>query len=215
LPWLFCKNFSGFQFHNLIQIDDIIFSNLVIIVFIWIFFLSPFCKSYHSFQSLNLITILFLFFMSILILISFFFVLLLNWFFFNFTIQLNIKFILYFIFYPYSFNCNFWNPFLYLKFFIQFHSSIFNWLKIELHRFLKFGFFKFNDSGHRFEKLKGFFLKCFIILFIFFIRLFQSHYLGLRFGGIFLHEPFFVEDTLLQHVDQKPFFYFYTSYLNI
>ena len=62
------------------------------------FFLSPFCKSYHSFQSLNLITILFLFFMSILILISFFFYPSTKLIFFNFTIQLNIKFILYFIF---------------------------------------------------------------------------------------------------------------------
>jgi len=33
-PWFFCKSFSGFQFLPSIQINDIIFSNLVLIVLI-------------------------------------------------------------------------------------------------------------------------------------------------------------------------------------
>jgi hypothetical protein len=72
------------------------FFNLIFIVLIFNFFSKPFCKSYYSFQFNPSIKILFLFFMSMLILILLIFlILLLNWFFFNFILQSNIKFILY------------------------------------------------------------------------------------------------------------------------
>ena len=78
----FCKSFIGFQFHPLIQIDGIMFFNLIFIVLIFNFFSKPFCKSYYSFQFNPSIKILFLFFMSMLILILLIFlILLLNWFF--------------------------------------------------------------------------------------------------------------------------------------
>jgi len=41
---LFCKSFIGFQFHPLIQIDGIMFFNLIFIVLIFNFFLNPFVK---------------------------------------------------------------------------------------------------------------------------------------------------------------------------
>ena len=40
----FCKSFIGFQFHPLIQIDGIMFFNLIFIVLIFNFFLNPFVK---------------------------------------------------------------------------------------------------------------------------------------------------------------------------
>jgi len=54
-PWSFCKSFIGFQFHHSIQINDIMFFNLILIVLISNFFLVLFCKIYYSFQFYPLI----------------------------------------------------------------------------------------------------------------------------------------------------------------
>ena len=82
-------------------------------------------------------------------------------------------------------------------------------MRINLHSFLKFGFFKFNDSGHRFEKLKGFFFKKMLIIFFIFLLDYSNHIIwALDLVEYFSMNPFFVEDALLQHVDQKPLFIF-------
>jgi hypothetical protein len=41
-PWSFCKKFINFQFHHSVQINGIMFSNLILIILILIFFLGPF-----------------------------------------------------------------------------------------------------------------------------------------------------------------------------
>ena len=81
------------------------FSNLILIVLIYNFFIGPFVKVIIL-LNFTLQNFVFLFFMSILILILLIFLgpfakLI---FLFNFTLQSNIKFILYFNFDPDSFN---------------------------------------------------------------------------------------------------------------
>ena len=110
--WSFCKTLICFQFHHSIPIQNVVFSNLVLILLIIIFcvmlnqfffLISPFNKkivriSYFSFDPHCFYC---------------FFVFLLNWFFlFNFTIQSKIKFILCFHFDSNSFNLYFFNPFV-------------------------------------------------------------------------------------------------------
>jgi len=98
-PWSFCKNFNGFQFYPSIQTDGIMYFNLVLIVLISNFFVGSFLKVIILFNfTLQLQHFYFIFlcqFWSSFFLI--FFILLLNWFFFNFTLQLNTKFIFIFI----------------------------------------------------------------------------------------------------------------------
>jgi hypothetical protein len=69
LPCSLYKSFIGFQFHQSIQIDCIIFSIWSLLFWFLIFFSCSFCKSYYSFQFHPPIKIFFLFFMLILILI--------------------------------------------------------------------------------------------------------------------------------------------------
>jgi hypothetical protein len=90
------------------------FFNLVLIILISNVFLGPFVKNIIFFQFHSSFKTLDLFFMLVLILILLIFLdpftkLI---FLFNFTLQSNIKFILFFNFNPHSFNCYFFNPFI-------------------------------------------------------------------------------------------------------
>jgi len=135
------------------------FSNLVLIVLIFNFFLSHFVKVIILFQFYPSAKTLFWFFMSILILIFLNFLChftKLN-FLFNLTLQSNIKFISCFNFDLYFFNYYFFILLYNWNSFFNFTHSIFDWLRIGLHGFIHTGCFKSNDSSHEFKKLKWFF----------------------------------------------------------
>jgi len=146
------------------------------------FFSWLFCKSYYSFQYYPSIKTLFLIFMTILILIilSIFGPFTKLIFLFNFTLQSNIKFILFFNFDPHSFKCYFFNPFTKLKFFFQSHHSIFDWLKIRFHGFFRFDVFGSNDLSHKFEKLTQFFFKQRLYNSLFFYQVNWISWFGLQ-----------------------------------
>jgi hypothetical protein len=79
--WPSCKKIICFKFHHSIQIDDIKFFDLVLIILISNFFSRPFRKKkYYSFQ-LHHSVINFFYVWSLFFL--FFLILLLNWFFFS------------------------------------------------------------------------------------------------------------------------------------
>jgi hypothetical protein len=80
------QKFYCFIIHHSIQVDGILFFNLVLVVLISNFFSWLFCKSYHSFQFYLLITTLFLFFMSILSQSFLIFIGLIYWFFFSISL---------------------------------------------------------------------------------------------------------------------------------
>jgi hypothetical protein len=105
--WSFCKSFIGFQFHISIQIDDIMLSNLILIVLIFNFFSWPFIKSYYSFQLHPSIKIFVLSFISTLTSFFDFFPFTKLIFLFNFILQSNIEFILFFNFDHHYVNCYF------------------------------------------------------------------------------------------------------------
>ena len=106
--WTFCGSLICFQFHSLIQIYGIMFS-IWFSLFWFKFFSWPFCKTYYSVQFYHTIKNLFLFLM-------YFYPYSLDFFcpftklihLFNFTIQSNIKFILYFNFDNHFSNFYFW-----------------------------------------------------------------------------------------------------------
>jgi len=101
--WPFCKSFNCFQFHHSIHICGILFLPIWPSFFFFFFVKVIFIFNFNFIPSINFL------FMSILILIFLIF-----WgplakliFLFNFTLQSNVKFILYFNFVSHSFNCYF------------------------------------------------------------------------------------------------------------
>jgi hypothetical protein len=126
---------------------------LILIVLIFNFFSWPFYKSFICFQFHLLIQVYGILFLPICSSFFLFFSFIKVIFLFNFTLQSNIKFILYFNLNSHSFNCYFLLWIL-----------LYNWKKIPISFkiwliencaswFFQITCFEFNESGYEFEKL--------------------------------------------------------------